>query len=170
MTRCIGAVLGPLIVLVASTAIAGGARAADAADDSPFAQLCRDAQGGDAKAEYVLGCCYNGDHGVQKDPEKAAVWWERAAAQGVADAQYYIGLSYYAGIGVPKDPAVATRWWKKAAEQDHADAEYFLGISYNSGVGVPRSTKLAVYWLQKSASRGNSEAVEVLRRIGPSPG
>ncbi len=170
MTRCIGAVFGAVIVLVASTAIAGGARGAEAPDDSPFEQLCRDARNGNAKAQYVLGCCYNGDHGVQKDPAKAAIWWERAAAQGLADAQYYIGLSYYAGIGVPKDAAVATSWWKKAAAQDHADAEYFLGISYNSGVGVPQSTKLAVYWLQRSASRGNSEAVEVLRRIGPSPG
>lgn len=167
MTRSLGAVMGPLIILVATTAIAGGA---PAADDSPFGELCRDAQNGSARAQYVLGCCYNGDHGVQKDPAKAAIWWEKAAAQGIADAQYYIGLSYYAGIGVTKDTAVATRWWLKAAEQDHADAEYFLGISYNSGVGVPRSTKQAVYWLQKSASRGNSEAVEVLKQIGPSPG
>jgi uncharacterized protein len=176
--RRFGVVSGPLAIFVASTIAASaifaaeGARTADPvpSDDSPFGELCRDAEQGNAKAQYVLGCCYNGDHGVQKDPAKAAKWWGKAAAQGVADAQYYLGLSYYVGDGVPKDTAVATNWWRKAADQDHADAQYFLGLSYNTGTGVPKDTHLAFYWLKKSASLGNKEAMELLRQFGPSPG
>jgi uncharacterized protein len=161
------------VILVASAMAdssvpaSGGTRPAD---DSPFGELCRDAEGGNAKAQYVLGCCYNGEHGTQKDPARAAIWFGKAAAQGVADAQYLLGLCYYVGDGVKKDRAAATSWWRKAAEQDHADAEYFLGISYGAGIGVPKSPQLAVYWLQKSASLGKREAAEMLKRFAPLPG
>jgi TPR repeat protein len=178
MRRRFGVVSGPLAIFVASAIAAGGIFAADESrtadpvpsESSPFGELCRDAQKGNAKAQYVLGCCYNGDHGIQKDPAKAALWWGKAAAQGVADAQYFLGLCYYVGDGVPKDTTVATTWWRKAAEQDHADAQYFLGLSYNTGTGVPKSVQQAVYWLKKSASLGNQEALELLRQFGPSPG
>src|SRR5580658_9179234 len=105
MIRRIGGYSGPLMIFVASAMAASGvfaaegARAADPGTEqgSPFEELCRDAQQGNAKAQYVLGCCYNGDHGFQKDPAKAVEWWGKAAAQGVADAQYLLGLSYYVG-------------------------------------------------------------------------
>jgi uncharacterized protein len=173
MVRRIGALSGLLVIVVASAMAPCGVFASEGdrpSDNGPFEQLRRDAEGGNAKAQYVLGCCYNGDHGIQKDPAMAAKWWGKAAVQGIADAQYFLGLCYYVGDGVHKDTAVATTWWRKAAEQDHADAEYFLGISYNAGIGVPKSQHLAVYWLQKAASLGNKEALEVLKRFGPSPG
>jgi uncharacterized protein len=173
MIRRISAVSGWLVILVASAMADSGVVASGRirpADGSPFEELCRDAEGGNAKAQYVLGCCYNGEHGIQKDSAKAAIWFGKAAAQGVADAQYLLGLCYYVGDGVRKDRAAATSWWRKAAEQDHADAEYFLGISYSAGIGVPKSQQLAVYWLQKAASLGNTEAAALLKRFAPLPG
>ncbi len=170
--RRISAISG-LLIFVASAMADGGVAAPGEtrpADGSPFDELCRDAEGGSAKAQYVLGCCYNGEHGVQKDTAKAALWLGKAAEQGVADAQYLIGLRYYVGDGVPKDRAAATSWWRKAAEQDHADAQYFLGISYVAGIGVPKSQQQAVYWLQKAASLGKKEAAEVLKKFSPLPG
>ncbi len=176
--RLFGAFPGPLVVLIAALVPCGGALGADGslpgdaavAGRNPIAQLRRDAEQGNGKAQYVLGCCYNGDYGLERDPAEAAKWWERAAEKGVADAQYCLGLSYYLGQGVPRDPAAAAKWWKLAANQDHADAQYFLALSYRTGLGVPRSPPLAGYWLGRSAGLGNKAAQELLRKTEPSPG
>jgi TPR repeat protein len=177
MLRPFGALLGPLVVLIAAVLGRGEAPAADSglspvavvAQRTPLEQLRRDAEQGDEKAQYLLGCCYNGDQGLERNPAEAARWWGKAAAKGVADAQYCLGLSYYLGQGVPRDTAEAAKWWKKAAEQDHANAQYFLGLSYSAGLGVPRSQPLASYWLGRAASRGNKAALELLRKITASP-
>lgn len=173
-----GALKGPFIVLIAVTVGAGEAFAADnapkvdaaIAENSPIAQLRRDAEHGNETAEYVLGCCYNGDRGFERNPAEAAKWWGMAAEKGVSDAQYCLGLSYYLGEGVAKDASEAAKWWTKAANQDHADAQYFLGLSYRSGVGVPKNLSLATYWLNRSASHGNREALEMLKKLTVTPG
>lgn len=178
LKRTSGAFQGPLIVLIASAITAGGVFAADgarradaaAAQADPVAQLRGDAERGDERAQYLLGCCYNGDCGFKRNPAEAAKWWGRAAEKGIADAQYCLGLSYYLGQGVPRDASEAAKWWRKAADQDHADAQYLLGLSYSAGLGVPRSRPLASYWLGKSAGHGNRAALELLRKLGPSPG
>jgi TPR repeat protein len=178
MTRLIGGISGPLIILVSATLGAGatpateGGRAADAtaAASNPLDQLRRDAETGNVKAEYVLGCCYNGDHGFPRDPAKAAEWWGRAAAQGHAEAQFCLGLSCFLGEGVAKDAAEAVKWWRKAADQDQADAQYFLGLSYRTGLGIPRNMPQAIFWLKKSAGHGNKAAQGQLADIAASPG
>ena len=178
MKIAFGAFHGPFFILIAATFAAGEAFAADGsgradatiAETSPIAQLRRDAEHGNETAEYVLGCCYNGDRGFERNPAEAAKWWGRAAEKGVADAQYCLGLSYYLGEGVAKDPSEAAKWWTKAANQDHADAQYFLGLSYRSGVGVAKNLSLAAYWLNRSASHGNREALEMLKKLSVAPG
>lgn len=178
MDRLTGGSKRLLIALISATPFAGGIRAADTvpppdarvAESDPVAELKRDAEQGNVKAQYVLGCCYNGDHGFQRDPAKAAIWWGKAAANGLADAQFCLGLSCFMGEGVPKDPAAAVNWWRKAASQEHPDAQYFLGLSYRTGIGVPRSEPLAVFWLQKSAIHGSKAAIEQLKAIGSKQG
>ena len=148
------------------TALRGSPSVASTREPDPFAQLQGDAERGDVKAQYVLGCLYNGDRGHPRDPAKAAEWWSRAASGGSADAQFCFGLSRYLGEGVARDPADAVGWWKKAAGQDNADAEYFLGLSCLKGLGTDRSTEQAVYWLRRSADQGNEQAAAQLARIG----
>lgn len=178
MLRLFGALSGPLVMLIAATLPCGGAPSVDGAESAdsavalrnPIAQLRRDAEQGNERAQYILGCCYNGERGLQRDPAEAAKWWGMAAAKGVADAQYCLGLSYSLGEGVPKDPVEAAKWWKRAADQDHADAQYFLALSYRAGLGVPRSPPLASYWLNRAANQGSKAALEMLRKIGTTPG
>jgi TPR repeat protein len=175
MTRLIGAISGPLVTLVFAVAAAGGIHASEGVqgagasltESNPIEKLRKDADLGNERAQYALGCCYNGEHGFTRDSVEAAKWWGKAAAGGLADAQYCLGLSYYLGQGVPKDAAEAANWWRKAADQDHADAQYFLGLSYSAGRGVPKDRLLAIYWLRKSAKLGNKAALEALRKAGP---
>jgi TPR repeat protein len=178
MIRTNGAVSLALAVLVFGTAGAGTVRAADGgtprdpipAQFNPMVELRKDAESGNVRAQYVLGCCYNGDHGFPRDPVEAARWWGTAAANGLADAQFSFGMSCFFGDGVLKDAAEAAKWWKKAADQEQPDAQYFLGLSYCTGVGVPKNTPLAIYWLKKSAGHGTKAATEILKEIGPPRG
>lgn len=171
--RCRGCVSGSLILAIIAAWTSGRCGAADdirptdaAAAASPIDQLQRDAENGNVKAEYVLGCCYNGDHGFPREPEKAVKWWRIAADKGLADAQFCLGLSCFLGEGVAKDVAEAAKWWRMAADQDQMDAQYFLGLSYHTGLGVPKSTQLAVYWLKRSADHGSKPAIDLLKQIG----
>ncbi len=178
MGRHLREVSGSLIIMISAALLAGrncaaeGIRPTDEgrADSDPIAELQKDAEQGNPKAQYVLGCCFNGDHGTPRDPVKAAKWWGMAAANGIADAQFCLGLSFFMGEGVPKDVALAVIWWGKAAEQDNPDAEYFLGLSYHTGIGAIQSTPKAIYWLKKSAGNGCRAAAELLKEIGKSPG
>ena len=178
MMRLISGFPRPLIAICSAALIAGGIHAAEGGrqekpigdSNNPIDQLQKDAEQGNVMAQYVLGCCYNGDRGFPKDPAKAAQWWGRAAASGNADAQFCLGLSCFLGQGVAKNADEAVQWWRKAADQDHADAQYFLGLCYNTGIGLPKSTLQAVYWLKQSARHGNGAAVGKLREIGASTG
>ena len=52
----------------------------------------------------------------------AAVWLEKAAAQGFADAQYNLGVLYEKGKGVAQDFKTAAAWYAKAAAQGNVEA------------------------------------------------
>jgi len=106
--------------------------------EEKFLKLRKDAESGDAKAQNGLGVMYYTGEAISKDtsgktlnndPEKAAAWFHRSAAQGYAaeqgnvDAQNNLGVMYYSGEGVPRDTAKAAEWFKKAAAQGNADAQ-----------------------------------------------
>jgi hypothetical protein len=88
------------------------AAAAFAAD---FAETKKNADAGDAEAQYNLGLMYAKGGGVPKDFTEAVKWYRKAADQGHADAQKSLGNMYYKGEGVPKDGVEASKWLRKAA-------------------------------------------------------
>src|SRR3954462_222487 len=90
------------------------ARAAQAAgEDNEIRQLRKDAEGGDARAQFRLGVRYATGTGIAEDDAVAAQWIRRAAEQGFVDAEYNLGLMYADGNGVPQDSAQAVSWLRK---------------------------------------------------------
>ena len=135
--------------------------------EEKFKKLIKDAEGGDAKAQNGLAVMYYTGEAISKDasgktlsndPEKAAAWFHRSAAQGYPDAQFNLGLLYANGEGVPKDPGKAVELFQKAADQGNSDAQNNLGVMYYSGEGVPRDTAKAAEWFKKAAAQGNADA------------
>ena len=55
---------------------------------------------GNAKAQILLGRCYEIGIGVKKDENEAVKWCQKAAEQGLAVAQYNLAKFYLSGIGV----------------------------------------------------------------------
>jgi TPR repeat protein len=76
----------------------------------------REAEQGDAEAQFSLGVMYFIGDGVEQSYEEAAKWYEKAADQGVRKAQSSLGTMYYAGDGVEQSYEEASKWYEKAAE------------------------------------------------------
>ena len=109
----IGAVL---LALVANTPAAAGTfqsgMAAFSRDDYVTAgrAFWPLAEGGDARAQAILGFMFAAGRGVPQNYIAAANWYRRASEQGNPIAQYTLGLMYDKGQGVPQDYVEAFKW------------------------------------------------------------
>ena len=126
-------------------------------DPDAITELRRQAEQGDADAQYRLGLMYGTGWDVVKDVAEGVRWLRLAAEQGDATAQFNLWLMYYYGEGVVKDAAEAMRWLRLAAEQGNADAQDFLGRLYAEGRGVIKDDAEAVRWLRLAAEQGDPE-------------
>ena len=88
---------------------------------------------GDVFAQYTLGLAYHEGRGVASDPDKASLWYRRAAEQGHVEAQYALGnVLEKAGNA---DEAHA--WYTKAAMHGHAAAQKILSSEKWKDVAAP---------------------------------
>ena len=86
-----------------------------------------------------LGVCYAYGFYVEKNIEKAAYWFLKAARKGLSIAQFNIGNCYYHGNGVTEDRKLAYYWYKRADEQGLSIAKEMLTYE---GVGGSMFKKL----------------------------
>jgi hypothetical protein len=96
--------------------------AEDAKPEAYSPELVKDAEAGDAKAQYFLGASYYIGQGVAQDYKEAVKWLTKAAEQGNARGQYNLGTCYFKGQGATKDKDEAVKWLTKAAKQGNARA------------------------------------------------
>src|SRR3989344_3771491 len=123
-----------------------------------LAQLQKQADSGDADAQFELAGMYFRGEGVPQDDAKGIEWGQKSAAQGHSKAQYNLGMMYLNGEGVPKNVAKAVELLQKSAVQGYARAQNNIGAMYESGEGVPKDAAKAVEWFQKAAAQGNADA------------
>ena len=83
----------------------------------------KQAEDGDALAQYTLAGFYHRGNNVPQDRVEAAKWYRKAAEQGLDIAQLRLGMYYLVGTtGVPQDREEAIKWLRKAAEQGNSQA------------------------------------------------
>ena len=101
--------------------------AAPSADEpSPqYAATLKQAEAGEAQAQYEAGLACMQGAGVPADPARATEWYRKAAEQGHTTAAYLLGLAYDQGDGVTRDPEAAYLWLSVAAERGEPDAPYY---------------------------------------------
>ena len=127
-----------------------------------MAWLRKDAEQGDASAQFELGLMYVKGKVVPRDAAQAVAWFRKAAEQGDASAQRSLGVMYEAGDGVRSDAAQAVAWFRQAAEQGDVIAQLNLIRIYLNGEGVPRDAAQAAAWCRKAAEQGNAYAQSIL--------
>lgn len=64
-----------------------------------------------------IGVCYAYGYYVEKDMEKAAYWFQKAARKGLDIAQFNLANCYYQGVGMNKDRKLAFYWYRIADNQ-----------------------------------------------------
>lgn len=117
--RFFGAVAGLLGVIAAGVAVPVRA---DAFDDAFNAYIAEDfgaartmlkplAQGGDIRAQYLLGRIYSEGEGVSKDDAEGAKWYRLAADRGDIVSQLALGTMYVNGRGVKRNLIRAYSWF-----------------------------------------------------------
>ncbi len=156
MTRTSNECAGRLASIVFAAMLGGFGAVPAVAED--VAELLRRAEGGDARAAFVLGMRYAKPDSASRDDAEAVRWLRKAADQGLAEAQYNLGIMYGSGRGVTRDPERAVQWYTLAAEQGLAGAQYNLGSMYAVGDGVPRDEKTAAEWYRRAALQDVPEA------------
>ena len=129
------------------------------------ASLEKDAEAGQAEAQFSLGEMYSEGQGVPQDYARAYRWYRQAAAQGHAEAQHSLGELYALGHGPQQSYAKALEWYVKAAAQGHAEAQYSLGELYGEGLGAPQDRGVAKMWYLKSCRSGFMRACGEARKL-----
>ena len=66
-------------------------------------ELFKQAEQGDAEAQFLLGLAYYNGEGIEESYEKAFEWWTKAAEQEVPSAMFNLGIMYRDGAGMEQD-------------------------------------------------------------------
>ena len=82
----------------------------------------KQAEDGDAQAQYELGEYYHDSKNPAVDLNKALSYFEKASLQGHAQAQYQLGNMFFKGEGVPANNVQAYIVLKMAAVNGAEDA------------------------------------------------
>lgn len=100
---------------------------------------------------------------IPVDLERAAHWYERAAANGNIKAKVALSVLYRRGDGVPQDYAAASRLLEEAAKVGDPIALGTLGIAYATGeLGLPQDYQKAAEYYGRAAALGNIVATAQL--------
>lgn len=114
------------------------------------------ADAGYSEAQIECYRTYDQGLGVERNPDKARYWIEKAAESGSMDAQFELGFKCY---NRDTDYAKAVQWFRKAAYNGHAEAQFYYAQMFFEGNGVAEDHKEALRWMEKSAQKGFSTAL-----------
>jgi Sel1 repeat len=124
------------------------------------------AEAGDPQSQYALALFYEyGTETIDRNPDQAVLWLEKAGVAGVSGACLYLGLKYEYGNRVKKDLSKAACWYACAAHKDWPAAQYFLATMYENGKGVPQSSLIALAWFGLAAEYGYPGAENEVSRL-----
>lgn len=114
---------------------------------------------GHSLAQFNLGLCYENAKGIDRDLEKAADCYKKAAALSHSGAIYNLALFHMEGIGgLPKDQTRALELLELAAKAGMKKAQSYLGIYYANESSNLVDYSKAVSYLEKAASKKDAAA------------
>lgn len=141
-------------------AIANAKEYADNEDyNTAFSYWEEAAKLGSEEAMMVVADYYFYGHGVGKNFEQAAHWYEKVAETGDTTAMFNIGICYINESDI-QDYDKAIEWITLAAENGHVKAQYNLGKLYLYGDGtiVSLNPNKGIEWLSMASDNGHNDA------------
>lgn len=107
---------------------------------------------GYAKADYILGNCYEKGCFVERDTDLSVEHFTKAANQNYLPAMFALGRFY---MHTHEDIKQFT-WFLKAAEEGHTSAFDEVANCYYYGIGTSCDYDKAFYWAKKAISDSSS--------------
>ena len=146
-----------------------GVTAYDAGDYEKAFKIWWELRYEDLAAMRNLGMMLRKGQGTEKDPQKAAEIYQRAAEAGLPTAQADLADMYLKGELGPPDLARALPLLEAAAAANHPVAQFQLGQFYETGAPplVPQNLEVARQLYAAAADRGLKDAADRLRVVGP---
>jgi TPR repeat protein len=126
--------------------------------DESIAGLTKNAQAGNADAQYNLAVCLSTGTGVAPDEGAAFKWYTLAAESGQLFALLNLGACYANGTGVAVDKGKAVKWYTRAADAGNEDALFNLALCYGKGDGVTVDKEKSYTLFKKAAKAGHVKA------------
>lgn len=141
--------------------------------EAAYEFMKEEAERGNAYAMQNLGKIYQRGIFVEKNPDEAFCWYQKALvyfehkeAEKESDSlEYRIGKMYQYGLGTDQDEVAAIEWFCKSAAKLNKYAQYSLGMFYLNGIGVEKDIQKAAWFLEQSHQRGNPYASYELGKI-----
>ena len=130
---------------------------ADAADAAPW---IRNADTGDADAQYHLALMYETGLELPVDLRQAETWYLAAARQGDVRAQRALARLY-----AERDPAAALHWTREAAAQGELEAQFALGRHYSGAAADQADHLQGLSWYLRAAEQGDARALLTLGHL-----
>ena len=145
--------------------LGGEAKALSAAD---LPAIRSRAEGGEARAQFLMGLAYEFAYaGLTRDLAEALRWNKLAAQHGIGLVDTWVGDFYYDGLGVAVDHAEALSWYRRASDRGHAQGSRYIGDFTLFGLGTARDPAQAAVWYAKAASQGDARARARLALLVP---
>ncbi len=138
---------------------------AELGDDEAYGRLCRLADGGDPRAQNVLGELYQQGGGGREGKTRALEWYARAAEQDYVPAQHNLGMLFLDRGG--SSEALARQWFAKAADGGYTPSQLQLATLCTAGRAGARDYVEGLKWLNVAAARlegAERDRVEKLRK------
>lgn len=104
---------------------------------------------GSVFSSLLLRECYLKGIGIDKSPQQATVYLEKAAKGGHVDSQYMLALQLLNG----KQAEKAAVWFKQAAAKGHVGATYYYGNMLHKGTGVRQDKQSGIALLKQAAGK-----------------
>src|SRR5438270_3898019 len=151
-----------LLWIIVVCVVSAGSNLSRAQAQAPdIAALHKQAEAGNADAQYKLAAAYLNGEGVARDGKQGVEWLQKAAKLDHPGAQLALSTFFLRGGGqnIPKDPKQGLLWLEKAANHGYAPAEYNLGLLYqdgDGGTGIPRDPHKAATLFRKAARQPGS--------------
>jgi TPR repeat protein len=134
-------------------------------DETTFLEVKGKAEGGDARAEIVIGLAYQDGIVVEKNPAEALRWYRQGAETGHPMGQCLLACSYLFGEGTDSDYREAVRWYGMAAAQEFWPAQVNLAFLLDGGFGARRDEGAALRLYTDAGKAGFAPALYEAGRI-----
>ncbi len=124
-------------------------------------ECTREAEGGSAVAQRILGGMYDKGTGVAEDPAQAVSWYRKASSNDV-EAKFLLSHMLEVGRGVARNDAESLVLLREAAAAGWLRAQQMLAFRLESGSGIKKDETEAALWYRRAAEKGDVSSQQKL--------